>query len=121
MTVQRLTIHDWHPARLNELLSGHWAVRAKRKRQDREIIFAYARQQDIEQATSKRRVDLEITIKPRQRAGDPDAYWKSLLDALVHTRLLVNDSYLWVEMGSVTFLRAACKSTTIVLTDLADA
>ena len=63
-------------------------------------------------------MSLEITLAPRQRAGDPDAYWKSLLDALVRARLLVDDRRQYVELGAVTFARGKAKRTVVTLEDL---
>lgn len=116
-----LTITGWHPARLNQLLSGHWSKRARLKRQDRDAVFVATNLgllEGLHFARGKRRVSLEITLAPRQRAGDPDSYWKSLLDALVHAGLLVNDNRQGVELGPVTFKRGKQKSTTITLEDL---
>jgi hypothetical protein len=88
----RLVIDGWHPARLNQLVGCHWGTRSKRKRVDREVIALEALAQKIPKAMGKRRVSLVLTLAPRQRAGDLDAYWKSLLDALVVAGLLVDDS-----------------------------
>lgn len=117
-----LTIDNWQPARLNQLLSGHWSKRARLKRQDRDTVFLAASKGILEDglrfALGKRRVSLEITLAPRQRAGDPDAYWKSLLDALVHAGLLLDDNRQGVELGPVTFIRGPRRATTITLEDL---
>lgn len=56
-----LTIDRWHPARLNQWDGRHWAVRARLKRGDREIIAVYARIAGIPLATGKRRVSLTLT------------------------------------------------------------
>jgi len=91
---------------------------SRRKRSDREIVAAYVLMAGAIEATGKRRVNLHITLSPRQRAADPDAYWKSLLDALVHCKALRNDNRQWVELMPVEFDRASTKATTIVLTDV---
>ncbi len=116
----RLVIPDWHPAKLNALYAGHWARRARLKKADRELVGIYARQAAIPPATGKRRVQLVLTLAPRQRAGDPDAYWKSMLDALTATGLLVDDNRQHVELAPVEFERGRAKATTILdrLTDL---
>jgi hypothetical protein len=113
-----LVIPDWHPARLNELYAGHWGRRARLKRADRDLVGFYARLAAIPPATGRRRVSLVLTLAPRQRAGDPDAYWKSLLDALVHAGLLVGDNRQGVELGQVRFERGPGRQTTITLDDL---
>jgi hypothetical protein len=115
--VHRIVIPNWHPCRLNDLYAGHWARRARLKRADRELIGAYARLQAIPRATGKRRVALTITLGPRQRAADCDAYHKSLLDALVHTGILLDDSPAWCELSPVQFRRGE-RGTEITLTDL---
>jgi hypothetical protein len=114
------TIHvpAWHPARLNELLAGHWARRNRLKRHDGEVLALFSRLSGIPKATGKRRVSLVLTLAPRQRAGDPDGHWKSVLDALVAAGMLVNDSHVWCELGPVTFERGKGKATTIILEDL---
>lgn len=111
------TIHilDWHPTPLNKLL-GHWARSSKLKKLDRGVIAYYFA--DIPKAAGKRRVSLEIVLGKGQRACDPDAYWKSLLDALVHAGQLVNDSPKWVELAPVKFSRSIAGAT-ITLEDIA--
>ena len=47
------------------------------------MIGGHALEAGIPRATGRRRVSLHIVLAPRQRAGDPDAFWKSTLDALV--------------------------------------
>jgi len=111
-------IPDWHPAKLNALYAGHWARRARLKKADRELVGIYARQAAIPPATGKRRVQLVLTLAPRQRAGDPDAYWKSMLDALTATGLLVDDNRQHVELAPVEFERGRAKATTILLADV---
>jgi hypothetical protein len=105
MNTYTLTIDNWHPARLNAWDGRHWAVRARLKRADREIIGLYARLAGIPPATGKRRVSLRLTLGPRQREPDPDAFFKSVLDALVHAGLLVDDDRHGVELGDVAFQR----------------
>jgi hypothetical protein len=116
-----LKIDGWHPAKINDLYRGHWAIRARLKRTDRELLAAYAKLAGIPQAEGKRRVSLVLTLAPGQRGGDPDAYWKSTLDALVHAGLLLDDNRQGVELGTVTFRRGPARQTTILLEDLAEA
>lgn len=118
MTVHRIVIPGWQPTRLNQLLSVCWQKAARLKKADRQVVTLYARQAGIRTASTPRRVSLEITLAPRQRAGDPDAYWKSCLDALVCAGALVDDSRQWVELGPVTFGRGQQKGTVIVLEEL---
>lgn len=113
-----LVLEGWHPTRLNRLVGCHWGTRSKRKRLDRQRVAVEALVQKIPKATGKRRVELVLTLAPRQRAGDPDAYWKSLLDALVAAGLLTSDNRQGVELGAVRFERARSRRTFIVLIEL---
>ncbi len=115
---QLLTIPGWHPARLNELMHCHFATRAKRKRIDRDMVAGYALLNGTTKAEGKRRVFLHLTLAPKQRAGDPDAYWKSLLDALVHAGLLTDDNRQGCEIESVTFARGEKRKTATILEDI---
>jgi len=116
-TIHTLVIPDWTPSRLNDLMRNRW-WRAKLKKQDTAFVILYSRIQGIPKATGKRRVILEITFGTGAKAGDPDAYNKSLLDALVNAELLVNDTYNDVEVMPARYFRAKDTSTTIILEDL---
>jgi hypothetical protein len=64
-------------------------------------------------------VSLVITLTARQRPADPDAFWKSLLDALVHAGLLADDDAAHVQLGGVIFRRGEPPGgTEIVLEDV---
>jgi hypothetical protein len=108
-----IRIPNWHPTLLNKLLGSHWAQAARMKKADMTIISHAAR--GIPAADGKRRLLLHIVLEPNQRAGDPDAYWKSLLDGLVHCGALRNDSREWVECEPPTFSRGAEKVTFVTL------
>jgi Holliday junction resolvase RusA-like endonuclease len=69
-------------------------------------------------AAGKRRVSLTLTLAPRQRGADPDAYRKSLLDALTHAGMLLDDNRQGVELGPVQFIRGEHKATAILLEDV---
>ncbi len=111
-------IERWHPARLNELMGGHWSKGHKLKKRDRQILWAYA--QGKPKATGKRQVELTIILKPRQRAADPDAQWKSTLDALKHAGMIVDDNRQGVELLPVRYKRGteASWGTIIELWDI---
>lgn len=111
-----MVIPDWHPTPLNKLL-GHWAVAAKLKKSDKQIIAAYAI--NIPKAKGRRSVEIEIILAKGQRAADPDAYFKSANDAMVHAGLLVDDNRQGVELKPVIFTRGNRKATVITLRDLA--
>lgn len=114
----KLIIPNWHPARVNKLIGCHWATKNRLVRCDRRMIWGYSAMCGMPIARGPRRVDLAITLAPRQRAADPDAYWKSTLDGLVCAKMLVDDNRQYVRLGNVTFDRGPERSTTIVLTDI---
>jgi hypothetical protein len=93
-------------------------VAARRKKADAQMIAVYGR--SIPKAVGKRRVDLEIILKPKQRGGDVDAYNKSLLDGLVRCGLLVDDNRQHVELSQPTYSRGTEKDwgARIVLEDV---
>jgi len=111
-----VTIPDWRPARINSLVGVHWAVAAKRKKLDRNLLSVYF--QGKPKATTKRRVRLHIILTGRQKEADPDAQYKSLLDGLVKCGMLVDDSNQWCEITTPTYDRALQGSTTIMLEDV---
>jgi len=114
--IYAIVISNWHPARLNELLNACKWKRLRIKKDDKELVAAYGR--DVPKATGKRRVSIMLTLAPRQRAGDPDAYWKSLLDALVKAKLLLDDNRQHCELGTVEFERGKKRETRITLEDI---
>lgn len=117
--IQAMFIPGWHPVRLNNLFGKHWAKAARLKAEDRKVIRIYARMNELLNADKvKRRVSFKIVLKPKQRAGDPDAYYKSLLDGLVWAGLLVDDSRTWCEITQPTFDRGEQWGTEITLEDL---
>lgn len=117
-TIQEVLILNWTPVRLNQLIGYHPMTAHRHKRKDRDLIHVYCLRAGITKATGKRRVHLTIMIPPRGRAADPDAYWKSLLDGLVHCGALKGDSRQWVELAPVTFIKAQHKGTLITLEDI---
>jgi hypothetical protein len=120
MTVRHyeFTVPRWHPQPLNKLLGCHWGTRAKLKRADADMIAIYAMQAGVPRATGRRRVVLRLTLGPGQQAADPDAYWKSLLDALARAGLLVDDNRQGVELGGVVFDRGVEQAMTVILENL---
>jgi hypothetical protein len=113
-----LAIDRWQPTRLNQLLHEHWGKANRRKKADRELVGFYALIGKVPPATGPRRVSLRITLAPGQRAGDPDSYWKSTLDALVGVGLLLDDNRQNCELGGIDFDRGPERSTAILLEDL---
>lgn len=95
-------IPDWRPTPLNKL-RGHWSVIHKAKKADKEIIAAMCR--SVPKATKKRKISLYIDLDKHQKRFDVDAPWKSLLDALVACKALVDDSTKWAETGGIEYGR----------------
>lgn len=116
--VQVLVIPEWHPTPLNKLIGCGIGKRARLKRGDADLVAIYAHEQGVDRATGPRRVAFTITLRPRERACDPDAYTKSLLDALKTAQLLVDDRRQMVTTDQPEFDRGPRRATTIVLTDL---
>src|SRR5262245_29869941 len=100
MKGQTLVIPRWHPATMNQMLRSV-RTRMRLKKRDREMIWAYAMKQHIAKAEGLRRVQLSILLRPGKLPADADAYWKSLLDALVQAGLLLNDTIAAVELAPV--------------------
>ena len=113
-----ITIPDFIPARVNDLYSGHWTKRRALKKNDAEIIGGYALKAGVPKATGKRRVSLTITLTPKMRGHDPDAFFKSVLDSLVHCCVLAEDNSRACELGPVTFERGKRKQTVITVEDI---
>jgi hypothetical protein len=118
MSAYVIDIPDFHPTPLNKLLGGHWAKGARKKKADARMVWAYAASAQVPKATGRRSVELTITLAPRQRAFDPDAPWKSLLDALVRCGLLTDDNRQGVELLPIRYERGERKGTQIILRDL---
>jgi Holliday junction resolvase RusA-like endonuclease len=114
--VVEIRIQRWHPARLNELLGGHWSKGHRLKKRDREMVWAYS--QGNPKAEGKRRVELTIVLKRAQRGGDPDSYFKSVCDALKHAGMLVDDNRQGVELAPVRYERGEDWGTIIRLWNL---
>lgn len=112
-----MTILGWRPRSLNELMGFHHMTVYKLKKRDKQRIALEKMVHGIPDAVHKRRVSLRIVLQGRDKATDPDANWKSLLDALVACRLLVNDSSEWVSLGEVEYERGK-RATVLTLTDI---
>lgn len=116
--VQEIYIPNWHPTPLNKLIGKHHHVAHRLKSRDKHFVGVYSKFKTTI-ATTKRRVHLHIILGPGQRKCDPDAYFKSLLDALTHHGLLVNDSDNWVELSPVRYSRSTTSwGTEISLVDI---
>lgn len=112
-----VAIPGWHPTKLNDMLGGHWAKGHRLKGFDAQIVGLCVRGAGVPRAGCRREVTLEIVLGPRMRGGDPDCYWKSLLDALVLCGALKGDSKEHVVCHPVRYSRARRKATVITLWD----
>lgn len=116
---QRLVVMDWLPTKLNDLLQAHWRRRLNLKRFDADIVKCAAISKGITPATTKRRVSCVFCSRHKSgRLPDPDAFFKSLHDAMVSARLLVDDSDKWLEIGTPRVIRGRRDVTVITLEDL---
>ena len=113
-----LTIPGWLPARLNELLGGHWGKSHRLKKADAEIVYVYAYNSRIPHATGRRFVRLHFVLGKYTKQGDADGWQKSILDALVRCGLLLDDSPRWCEWSTPTFERGDESATVITLEDV---
>ena len=119
MAVYTVEIPDFLPTPLNRLLGSHWAVAAKMKKKDAEIIGWYVRLHEIPKATGPRKVSLRFILPRKKRAFDPDAAWKVLLDSLTACGALVDDNRQHVQLGEIRFHRGEEAHTIVTLEDLA--
>ncbi len=116
--IWKLVIPNWIPVALNRYVGRHWSAGHKLKKVDRQIIMGYTLLNRFPQATGMMEVSMVITLQGRDKERDPDSMWKSVLDALKHAGLLVDDSRRWCRLGDVSFQRGDVRSTTIILTEL---
>ena len=113
------TIPGWTPKLLNSVRGRHWSAEHRAKKETKAMLESYAYIQRVPQARGRRRVEVLVTLNPKQGQPDKDAYDKILLDALVRTGLLLDDGEQGLEgrMG-VRFERGTQQSTTIILEDV---
>jgi Holliday junction resolvase RusA-like endonuclease len=112
-----LTIPNWKPVSVNRLVGRHWGQVHKLKAADAKMVAAYALQARLPAATGRRRVKVLIECLPGQLL-DGDNCLKSLLDALVKCRALVDDSAEYLDLVRVEVVAAARPGTTITLEDV---
>lgn len=117
MTEYTVHIEGWRPHTCNELMKAHWRNANRMKQSDAQMLGTYFYQAKIPKATGKRSVAITMTCGVG-RGLDQDAVQKSLLDGLVNTGYLKDDSSIWMEFKGVTIQRGKRIATTIVLGDL---
>ncbi len=111
-----ITVPNWQPATVNQLMNCHWSTRNRLKQVDKDMVAFYGR--EVPKATGMRRVRLTITLGYRQRGPDVDAFWKSVLDSLVSDGLLVDDRKEWVVLDPVQYKRGKERATCVELFDI---
>ncbi len=118
--VYRFTIPDWHPPTLNQVIGRHWSILDTAKKGVAQFLAIYGiLQAKVPMAHTCRRVHLLMTGWPRGSFPDKDAFDKIFLDSLKQSRLLVDDSALYLDgRMQVYFVRSKVKSTTVVLEDV---
>ena len=112
-----MEIPGWMPTTLNEM-KGHWAKGHRLKQNDKEVVWLAVRQGGVPAATTRRKVSMLIVLSKGQRTPDPDAFDKSLRDALVACGALKNDSAKWVVGEDPRFARGKSLVTFLTLEDV---
>ena len=104
--VQTIYVPGWIPASLNKSQGRHWSVKSKSKKADRVAIADAVLFSGIRTHGRKRRcVSMFLILPPGKRCPDDDNLWKNVLDGLVHSLVLFNDSPTWVKRGTLTYAR----------------
>jgi hypothetical protein len=115
--IHTITIPDWLPPTLNQIMRGKLRTRMQLCRQCHKTIRSYGLAQKIPRATAKRRLTIKLTFGPGKRMCDPDSPLKAVADALVRAGLLRGDRYNDVEHMPVVFNRGPKSATILVLED----
>lgn len=111
-----VTIPNWRPHSINQLLHGHWTKARRMKRQDADMLAAYLMAGP--KATGRRRLSVTITNRQRGHQLDADNALKSLLDGLKRCSAIIDDSAEFLELGRVASVHGTTNSTTIILEDV---
>lgn len=117
-----LTIPRWMPVSDNILMGAHRFTKIKLKKADANAIYWSMREQRIPTALKRRKIEVVIKCKPRGRMPDPTNFAKSLLDAMVKCRLVIDDSQRWCEYVTPIIKRGKGKDwgTEIIIEDCHD-
>lgn len=115
-----ISIPQWHPTPINRLLRMHPFKRGRVLKAEYEVVWAYVQQAQIPRATTRRRVAVTFVLQPGQRACDPDAQQKGLLDGLKNCGAIRNDNRTWIELQTPQYRRGTAREwgTEIELEDL---
>jgi hypothetical protein len=119
MPVHEISIPDFLPTTVNDLLRIHWAARNRLLKEEAQLVAVYARLHAVPPASCRRRVTIAFRAPGGRgrKVGDPEARYKGLLDALVKCGCLVDDSDRWCDLLPRVRERGAVR-TLIVLEDL---
>lgn len=119
MATHALTLPDYLPLKVNDLLRMNRHARNRALKVEADLVAGYALQARLPHATGKRRVSVTFSAPGGRGAktADPDARLKGLLDALVRCGLLVDDSPDWCALGAVECERGQ-KQTRIILEEV---
>lgn len=113
-----LMLDGWRPATLNSLLGCHWGQRHRLKQADYQTLATACLVYGVRRPVGKRRVSMHFVLAPRERAPDPDASWKVLLDGLVAAGALVDDNRQHVELGPVSWSRGERRVSFITIEEV---
>lgn len=114
-----LIIPGWRPALDNELFKLHWAMRARVKKRDAQMLWLTSLEAGIPIARGRRAVALLFSGRyGRGYVPDHPATLKSCLDGMVHARLLMDDSPEYLALDWPPAYVAGPRGTVIVLEDL---
>lgn len=111
-----LCLPFWRPTLDNQLIGVHWAIAAKRKAADAEVIYAACLAEGVTRPLGCRRVRAWI-IQPRGRWPDGPAPLKALNDALTTAGAIVDDSDRWLAWEKPGYERGAL-GTVIEIKDI---
>lgn len=112
-----VVIDGWHPPKLNQLMSGHWAKAAKLKKAANGVIRRAVYLASVPVALGRRRIKISVYVEGRGRRPDPDAFLKATLDALKHSGRIIDDSQEWCEWERPLIL-SGTKRTEILIEDI---
>jgi hypothetical protein len=121
-----ITIEGYHPTPINRLLRMHWAKRDRILRAEYALIAAHARAAGAASwrtetgallPHTRKRVEVTFVLRPGQRACDPDAQLKGLLDGLCRCGAIADDSRTWIDLAPVRYERGVRWGTVVRISE----
>lgn len=113
-----MNIPGWTSTPLNKLMTVHWGTAARCKKADVQVVGNAKMAAGVPDATTKRRIEIIVIYPKGQRQYDKDAFLKSLLDAMVRAKVLVNDSPAWADYDLPEYARGDKLRTIITVQEL---